>query len=203
MDTETHVWRASEIHTQERANMTVRLCLVRVKAFPENIPSSGNAIFRKGKCFHVFGCISKKFPKNIFWCLEKKEKTNPEKYGQNPDWRSTLDWVWCTASLREIAIDGAISRSVNRDLAKHRVDCDRRGASRDHDRRFARSRRRLRSHDVDRDLTKIAISPPWDCAVNRDRRRGRWTGAREAPRRRTPSCVDRWWFFFWVLSVFF
>ena len=56
------------------------LCLVRVKAFPENIPFSGNAIFRKGKCFHVFGCISKNFPKNIFWCLEKKkEKTNPNK----------------------------------------------------------------------------------------------------------------------------
>ena len=104
--------------------MTVRLCLVRVKAFPENIPSFGNAIFRKGKCFHVFGCISKKFPKNIFWCLEKKEKTNLEKYGQNPDWRSTLDWVWCTASLREIAIDGAISQSIDRDLAKHHTDRD-------------------------------------------------------------------------------
>ena len=95
----------------------LRLCLVRVKAFPENIPFSRNVIFRKGKCFHVFGCISKKFPKNIFWCLEKKEKTNPEKYGQNPEWRSTLDWVWCTAPLREIAIDGAISRSVDCDLA--------------------------------------------------------------------------------------
>ena len=44
----------------------VRLCLVRVKAFPENISFSGNAIFRKGKCFYVFGCISKNFPKNIF-----------------------------------------------------------------------------------------------------------------------------------------
>ena len=54
--------------------------MVRVKAFPENILSSGNAIFRKGKCFHVFGCISKNFPENIFWCLEKKkEKTNLEK----------------------------------------------------------------------------------------------------------------------------
>ena len=41
---------------------------------------SGNAIFWKGKCFHVFGCISKNFLKNIFWCLEKKkEKTNPDK----------------------------------------------------------------------------------------------------------------------------
>ena len=47
----------------------------------------------------------------------------------------------------------------DRDLAKHRADCYRRGASRDRDRCFARSRRRLRSHDVDRNLTKIAISP--------------------------------------------
>ena len=31
-----------------------------------------------------------------------------------------------TAPLREIAIDGAISRSVDRDLAKHHADCDRR-----------------------------------------------------------------------------
>ena len=60
-------------------NLLLRLCLVRVKAFPENIPFSGNAIFRKGKCFHVFGCISKNFLKNIFWCLKKKkEKTNPD-----------------------------------------------------------------------------------------------------------------------------
>ena len=31
----------------------------------------------------VFGCISKNFPENIFWCLEeKKENTNPEKHKQ-------------------------------------------------------------------------------------------------------------------------
>ena len=49
--------------------LILRLCLVRVKAFLENIPFSGNAIFQKGKCFHVFGCISKNVSKNIFWCL--------------------------------------------------------------------------------------------------------------------------------------
>ena len=43
-----------------------RLRLVRVKVFPENILFSGNTIFRKGKCFHVFGCISKNVSKNIF-----------------------------------------------------------------------------------------------------------------------------------------
>ena len=42
-----------------------RLRLVRVKVFPENILFSGNAIFWKGKCFHVFGCISKNVSKNI------------------------------------------------------------------------------------------------------------------------------------------
>ena len=64
-----------------------RLCLVRVKAFPENIPFSENAIFQKGKCFYVFGCISKNFPKNIFWCLENatRKKTKPEKQTQHPD----------------------------------------------------------------------------------------------------------------------
>ena len=88
------------------------LCLVRVKAFPENILFSGNAIFRKGKCFHVFGCISKNFPKNIFWCLEKKkEKTNPNKPKQTQkkektarSHRSSIDdrnrWaVWSTSAL--------------------------------------------------------------------------------------------------------
>ena len=43
--------------------------MVCVKVFLENILFSGNAIFRKGKCFHVFGCILKNVSKNIFWCL--------------------------------------------------------------------------------------------------------------------------------------
>ena len=41
-----------------------RLCLVHVKYFPEN-----KAIFRKGKYFQVFGCISKNVLKNILWYL--------------------------------------------------------------------------------------------------------------------------------------
>ena len=129
---------------------TLWLCLVRVKAFLENIPFSRNAIFRKGKCFHVFGCISKNFPKNIFWCLEKKkEKTNPEKHGQNPEKKksSTIDarlamasstrgeiaidarlgsTARCFASYNpmtapSIAIDSAISRSVDRDRRRGRT----------------------------------------------------------------------------------
>ena len=74
--------------------------------FPENIPFSGNAIFRKGKYFHVFGYISKNFLKNIFWCLEKKKKktnqTNPEEGRRD------------RTAIVEIAIDGAIASLVNR-----------------------------------------------------------------------------------------
>ena len=86
--------------------LCIKLCLVRVKAFSENIPFFENAIFRKGKYFHVFGYISKNFLKNIFWCLEKKkEKTNQT----NPE----EGWRDCTAIV-EIAIDGAIAPLVDR-----------------------------------------------------------------------------------------
>ena len=47
-------------------NSTLRLRLVCEKAFPENIPFSGNAIFRKGKCIQVFGCLGIRFTKNQF-----------------------------------------------------------------------------------------------------------------------------------------
>ena len=43
---------------------TIRLCLVRVKPFSENILFSGNAIFREGKRFHVFGCHKIHFTEN-------------------------------------------------------------------------------------------------------------------------------------------
>ena len=97
-----------------------RLCLVRVKAFLKNIPFFGNIIFRKEKCFHVFGCISKYFSKNIFWCLEKKlekkkEEAKPRKTRTKP-----------RRTQRDLAIDGTISRSTARshdrrsDLAKRR-----------------------------------------------------------------------------------
>ena len=38
----------------------------------------------------VFGCISKNFPENIFWCMEKKkENTNPEKHKPQPREKSS------------------------------------------------------------------------------------------------------------------
>ena len=78
-------------------------------------------IFGKGKCFHVFGCISKKFSENIFWCLEKKkENTNPEKHKPQPRKKSSTTTNPVRRPRRrsrsEIAIDGAISQSVDRDL---------------------------------------------------------------------------------------
>ena len=49
--------------------MKLRLRLVRVKAFPENISFFGNAIFRKGKCIQVFCCVGIRFTENQFRCL--------------------------------------------------------------------------------------------------------------------------------------
>ena len=49
--------------------MRIRVRLVRVKAFIENISFSGNAIFRKGKCIQVFGCLGIRFMENQFQCL--------------------------------------------------------------------------------------------------------------------------------------
>ena len=69
----------------ETNHLIIRLCLVAVKRFPENTYFPEMLIFGKGKCFHVFGCISKNFPENIFWCLEKKkENTNQKTQSHNP-----------------------------------------------------------------------------------------------------------------------
>ena len=53
--------------------------MVGVKRFSENTYFSKMLISGKGKYFHVFGCISKNFPKNIFWCLEKKKENTNQK----------------------------------------------------------------------------------------------------------------------------
>ena len=87
-------------------------------------------ISEKGKCFYVFGCISKNFPENIFWCLEKKkENTNPENTSHNPEknhQRSRSEIAILSARSR----DGAIAINV--------------AISRRHDLEFARSRSRVR-----------------------------------------------------------
>ena len=118
--------------------------------FPENIPFFGNAIFRKGKCFYVFGCISKNFLKKIFWCLENatRKKTKPEKQTQHPDWRSRLTG-FDGAVLRELQSDDC---AVDRDLAKHRADHDRREGE------FAISDR-----DWRRWCLRTALTGAWTC----------------------------------------
>ena len=60
-------------------SLLLRLCLVAVKRFPENTYFPEMLISGKGKYFHVFGCISKNFLENIFWCLEKKKENTTQK----------------------------------------------------------------------------------------------------------------------------
>ena len=65
---------------------------------------SGKYIFSgKGKCFHVFGCISKNFSENIFWCLEKKKENTNQKTQATARSRSRSD-----RDHGAIAIDSAI-----------------------------------------------------------------------------------------------
>ena len=79
----------------------------------------------KGKYFHVFGCISKNFSENIFWCLEKKkEKTNPRKISSTIAIRDRdLAINGASSRRRDLSIDasrdrtGAISRSMRREIA--------------------------------------------------------------------------------------
>ena len=89
----------------------LRLCLVAVKRFPENTYFSEMLISGKGKYFHVFGCISKNFSENIFWCLEKKkENTNLEKHKPQPRKNSNTVQILPLGSLA-----GAISQRRDRD----------------------------------------------------------------------------------------
>ena len=62
--------------------------MVRVKVFPENIQFSGNAIFRKGKCFHVFDCISKKNFEKYFLVFGKEEGRDKTQKKKNHQIRS-------------------------------------------------------------------------------------------------------------------
>ena len=98
--------------------------MVAVKRFPENTYFSEMLFSGKGKYFHVFGCISKNFPENIFWCLEKKkENINPEKH--KPQLRKKSSTTTTARSRSEIAIDGAISDRRDRDLGSSSLAVDR------------------------------------------------------------------------------
>ena len=85
--------------------MHLRLCLVAVKHFLKNTYFSEMLISGKGKCFHVYGCISKNFPENIFWCLEKKkENTNQKTQSHNPGKKIINDHNTRSRSRSEIAM---------------------------------------------------------------------------------------------------
>ena len=111
--------------------MFLRLCLVVVKRFPENTYFLEMLISGKGKYFHVFGCISKNFPENIFWCLEKKKEiTNPEKHKPQPRKNSNTVQILPLGSLasrdRDQRCDLAVARSRSTDLPLGSRDLPRR-----------------------------------------------------------------------------
>ena len=108
-------------HTMEKWIMKekLRLCLVAVKCFPENTYFLEMLISEKGKYFHVFGCISKNFPENIFWCLEKKKENTNKKTQATTQKKKIINDengsspTTAPARLRsEIAIDGAIAIAI-------------------------------------------------------------------------------------------
>ena len=96
----------------------------------------------KGKCFHVFGCISKNFPENIFWCLEKKKENTKQK--PQPGKKIINDHI---TRSRSTARDRDLDRDRNHGAM----------AIRDRDRAGSRSRSRL--------LREIAIDRAIDRAI--------------------------------------
>ena len=93
--------------------------------------------FRKENVFMCLVVFQKNFRKifsGVWKMLQGKDK--PRKHGQNPDWRSMLDWV-----RRRSASRAPVRRPR------------RRSRSREASRRFARSRSTARSHEA-----SIAIS---------------------------------------------
>ena len=104
----------------------------------------------KGKYFSVFGCISKNFPENIFWCLEKKkEKTNPRKISSTIAIRDR-DLAGAISQSTARARDGAISRSTRRELV---IDASRdRAVDRSLGRRRDRDLATARDRTVDREI---------------------------------------------------
>ena len=104
----------SHLLSRKSWSYIIMLCLVAVKCFPENTYFSEMLIFGKEKCFHVFGCISKNFPKNISLCLEKKkENTNQKTQSHNSGKKIINDHNTRSRSRRDR--DGARSRSTARD----------------------------------------------------------------------------------------
>ena len=148
----------------------------------------------KGKCFHVFGCISKNFPENIFWCLEKKkENTNPEKHKPQP--RSS------PTTAPSIAIRDR-DRRRDRNLAFFARS---RSTARSREGEiaiFARSRSTARSREASIAISDLPLSPTYaisrstlhEIVINGDwnvcRRDRDWRGLELGVRRRLSDCAS-------------
>ena len=117
-------------------------------------------ISRKGKYFHVFGCISKNFPENIFWVWKRRRKTQIQKNtSHNPEKNH---------QQRQIQSD---DRAVDRDLLPSSRDCDRR-----RDLVKARSRSTTRSREALIAILDLPLSPTYKISRSRiflSRRRSR------------------------------
>ena len=112
--------------------MSSRLCLVRVKAFLENIPFSGKEnVFM---CLVVFQKIFRKIFSGVWKMLQGKRQNQKNKHSTQIDAQRSTGFNG--AVLRELQSD---DRAVDRDLAKHRA------ASRDRARRRNLAKCRSRS----------------------------------------------------------
>ena len=110
--------------------LCLRLCLVCVKAFLENIPFLENAIFRK--CYFperkMFSCVwlhFKKFSEKYFLVFGKEEgKDKPRKTWTKPRKKIINDQrsiEFDDAVLRKLqSVDRAVDRDRRRDLTKVR-----------------------------------------------------------------------------------
>ena len=126
----------------------------------------------KGKYFYVFGCFSKNFPENIFWCLEKKkEKTNPRKISstiviRDRDLAGTISRSTARARDGAISVEGEIA--INCAISQ-RWDCDQRFAR---SRRWSWSRSKARSRSTARSCDSARSRRR---SRDRDLRGDRWT----------------------------
>ena len=103
----------------------------------------------KGKCFHVFGCISKNFPENIFWCLEKKNENTNQKTQATTQKKKNHQFQKCFQS-DDRAVIAIRDRDRRRDRDHGAISAQSRFGSRSRRDGDPRSRSRL--------LRKIAIA---------------------------------------------
>ena len=74
-------WFPETVYCQFKHSLRVRL--VAVKCFPENIYFPEMLISGKGKYFPLFGCLGNRFPENQFWCLVRPNILRKSFYGKS------------------------------------------------------------------------------------------------------------------------